>query len=179
MALELVLNAVFSLIDLLRGSFFIAIIAFIGVFLASFLHDWLSKKYEFSWLKATMLTSYLTIFVLIILLYFSPVISGFGESNQGIVPSSLEMSPAEWVSFIVVMLLRNALVALLFTLFILPLEFFGSMAFDFLKEKYKLNRWINIFIAVFAVSLLVSIICLFLLPWVVPGLVYLSFYWHL
>ncbi len=179
MVLELVLKAIFSLIDLLRGSFFLAIIAFVIVFFASFLHDWLSKKYEFSWLKATMLTSYLAIFMLIILLYSAPVISGFGESDQGVVPAFFQMSPVDWLSFIAMVILRNALIALMFTFFILPIEFLGSMVFDYLKEKFKANNWVNVFIAVFAACFATAIICLFLLPWIVPGLIYLTFYWHL
>ncbi len=179
MALELVLKAIFSLIDLLRGSFFLAIIAFVLVFFASFLHDWLSKKYKFSWLKATMLTSYLAIFILIILLYSAPVISGFNESNQGVVPDFFKMSPVDWLSFIAMVILRNAVIALLFTFFILPLEFLGSMVFDYLKERFKANKWVNVFVAVFAACLATAITCLFLLPWVVPGLIYLTFFWHL
>lgn len=179
MVLELVFKAIFSLIDLLRGSFFLAIIAFVLVFFASFLHNWLSKKHGFSWLKATMLTSYLAIFILIILLYSLPVISGFEASDQGIVPSFFQMAPLDWLLFIAMIVLRNALIALLFTFFILPLEFLASMVFDCLNEKFKLNRWVNIFIAVFAACLATAIICLFLLPWIVPGLIYLTFYWHL
>ncbi len=179
MVLDLVLKAFFSVVDLLRGSFLLSIPAFVLVFLASFFHAWLSKKYGFSWLKATMITSYLAIFILIMLLYFTPVISGYGESDQGIVPSIFQTTALESAIFFFLLVLRNAVIALLFAFFVLPLEFLSSSVFDYLNEKAKLGKWINIFVAVFAACLATAIITLFLLPWIVPGLIYLVFYWHL
>lgn len=179
MVLDLVLKAIFSLIDLLKGSLFLAIIAFAAVFVASFLHAWLSKRFGLSWLKATMVTSYLLIFLLIMLLYCAPIVSGFGETDLGAVPDNYKMTAFDWAAFVAAIALRNSAIALLFTFFLLPLEFLSGMVFDFAKEKYKLNKWVNIFIAVFASCLATAIICLYLLPWIVPGLLYLTFYWHL
>ena len=178
MVLDLFLNAIFSVIDLLRGTLFLSIIAFVGVFFASFLHAWLSKKYNLSWLKATIITSYLAIFILIMVLYFAPVISGFSDSDQGSIPEFFQSTPADTIVFFVTILLRNAAIALLYAFFVLPLEFLASMVFDFLKEK-KTNKWLGVFAAVFVACLATTIVLLFLLPWVLPGLLYLTFYWHL
>jgi hypothetical protein len=89
------------------------------------------------------------------------------------------MTISDWIVFIAMILVRNLVIALLFAFFVLPLEFFASFVFDFVGEKAKLNNWIKIFVAVFATCVLTAIICLYLLPWIVPGLVYLTFYWHL
>jgi hypothetical protein len=179
MPVELISKFFFSLFDLLRGAFFLAIPVFLVVFLSSFLHSWLAKKYNFSWLKSTMVTSYLTIFILIMVLYSVPAFLGFQESDQGTIPLSFQLSTIDWLVFIALIVLRNAAISLLFTLFILPLEFLSSMVFDYLKEKTKINKWLGVFAAVFSACLAASIILLFLFPWVIGGIVYLTFYWHL
>lgn len=179
MAAELVFKAFFSIVDLLRGSFFLAIISFVFVFVASFFHAWITKKLNLSWLKATLITSYLAIFILIMVLYFLPVFSAFQQSDQGIIPSFFVMTPMDWLSFAAGIILRNAAVSLFLVFLLLPLEFFASFVFDSLKEKTKLSHWIKVFLSVFAACLVAAIILLFLLDWVVTGLVYLVFLWHL
>ena len=112
-------------------------------------------------------------------LYFSPLVSALGEYNQGVVPDFFQMTPIAWIIFVVSIIARNAAIALLLAFLILPLEFLSSMVFDYLKEKMNWNKWINVFLAVFVSCIAASIVCLFLLPWIVPGLLYFIFFWHL
>jgi len=58
----------------------------------------------------------------------------------------------------------------------LPLIFVGAFAFEFIKEKFKLNKFIHFFLACFASTAVGLFIVLFLTPWVVAGAIYLLYF---
>jgi len=73
-------------------------------------------------------------------------------------------------------LIKMIAVALVFSIFVLPLAFVGAFAFDFLDKKFKWNTFINFFFSVFAATGVGLFIVLFLMPWIIPGAVYLIYF---
>lgn len=170
-------SILFGIIDLL----FIALKLAIPVFLVSLAALWLKKKlserYSLSWIKSALITTYLVIFVLLVILHLYTWFSGYFESSVAMqeVPGIFAITPAEILTGILFMAIKIFLTAIILTILLLPLEFFAEFVSEKIKEK-KMPSLLQTFIASYCTCLLTAIIVLFVFPWIIPGVFFLI-YW--
>ncbi len=184
MPLNLLLNLLFSLIDLAKGSLIFSIPVYLIVLIGVFLRRFFEKKYKLNWFKSSLAATYLLMFALPFFLYISFPAASFGEVTIGEIPYTARPI-GELVFPIILSFIRLLVVAAVLTLMLLPLEFVGVFIFDkqikrlaLIKSKKwsKLNYFINLYISVFILSLFTAFVILFLFPWILPGVIYLIFF---
>ncbi|MBN1940862.1 MAG: hypothetical protein JW772_01635 [Candidatus Diapherotrites archaeon] len=168
---------VLNIADLLVLTLMIAIPVFIVALVALFLRERISKKFEMSWIKSTLITTYVFVLLISALAYVSPYYSAFSESEIASQeqPVVLATTPADVAVAFFLTVLRILVVALLFTLLLLPLQFFATFLMDKLAEK-KFPKPAKVFAATYFTCLLALIIMFFVFPWIIPGLMFL-FFW--
>ncbi|MBU0635628.1 hypothetical protein KKE06_01230 [Candidatus Micrarchaeota archaeon] len=176
MVLDILGNFLFSLASLVWTSFWYCIPIFLIVFLVGRrLHGFWREKAGRSWLQSAFLSSYLIVFVLLIIAFFFPVWQAFQDSSIGVPPPELRVTPVEMGAQFVLGLFRMAVVGILFAVLLLPLILLGEFVKDWLKTRIP-NIWPRFFIAVWVVTFILVYLLLFWLSWVIPGLIYLI-YW--
>ncbi|MFH0955349.1 MAG: hypothetical protein V1777_04570 [Candidatus Micrarchaeota archaeon] len=175
MAADFVSNAVSSLFSLLVGTILYCLPIIAIVLLVSPLHRFFSKRYKQSWLRSALFTTYLVVLVVLIFAYFVPAGIGVRESDLGTVPQALQSGLGEQLFAYGLILIRILALALFFSLLLLPLEFLGVFFFEWFSPKTK-NPLVAKIGAVWLTVLVTTVVILFLIPWAIPGLIYLV-YW--
>ncbi|MDD5148821.1 MAG: hypothetical protein PHH08_05150 [Candidatus ainarchaeum sp.] len=166
-----------GIIDLLRIALILAVPLFLASIPVFFFKNRVSKKFSLNWIQSAVLTTYVAVTIILIFLYLWPYCLGFAESivAHQTPPSMLAMTPADLALAVIFTILKILSSALVLTILLLPLEFFAEFVSDRLKEK-KLPAPAKTFIGAYCTSLLVTIIILFVFPWIANGVIYLI-YW--
>lgn len=172
--LDLLSNAVSSLATLVIASIQFAVPMILLVLLVSPLHRFFSRQFK-SWLKSTFAATYLVFLVLLIIAYFVPAGLGIRESALGTMPEALSATLFEQVLGYLFILVRLLVLTAFFSVLVLPLEFLGIFFFEWFSSKTK-NGLAAKILAVWLTVLVTTAVVLFLIPWIVPGLLYLI-YW--
>jgi len=174
--MDLVISLLFSLLDFLKGAFIFSIPVFFVTFFGVFLFRFFSKKYSLSWIKASFLSTYITVLLLVFFLYLFPFISALLEINYGVVPEQYGTSAAEWIFLGAYTLLRLVLVAIVLALFVLLLEFAGLFVFEALRKRFPTFSYpASAFVGVFFSTAIASAVILWF-PWILSGLIYLMYF---
>ncbi len=176
MVLNLLLDIVFSVFDFLRGAFLISILTFVLFLLGYFFSKKFLERFNLSWVKKAFISSFFVFVVLLLFVFVWPVIEAFLVVDLGVIPEEFRMTLAEFFYLVFSLLIKMLVVALIFSIFVLPLLFVGVFVFEFLSKKFFWNKFINFFLASFAVTAFGLFIVLFLIPWVIPGAVYLIYF---
>ncbi|MBU1120465.1 hypothetical protein KJ660_01160 [Candidatus Micrarchaeota archaeon] len=176
MVLNLLVDIVFSLLDLIKGSFLLSIIVFALVLIGIFIQRKLIKKFKLSWIKSSLISTFIIVFIFVFAMYVFPLALGFSGTDPGILPQGFEMTATEYLFLIGMALFKVILLSFILTVFLLPLQFVGLFAMDFLKKKYSLPFIANVFFAVFCSTLVGSFIVIYLFPWIPTGIVYLLYF---
>ena len=179
MPFQLIGEAAFALIDLLRMALIAAIPAFVLTLFGQLLFKKIrGKKKKTSWIAAAFAASYIIMFAVVLLLYLFPFYLGFIESDlaKQIAPPEMQLTIIDYGMAFFSTILKNALSAAVLTILLLPLLFFASFVSEKIEEKKKLPAPANTFIAVYCTALLAWVIILFIFPWVLSGIIYLLFW---
>lgn len=169
-----------STADLVRGTLLLSIACFIVFILAQPLYKKISEKLEWKWLKASLLTSFIAMLVIVSIAYFVPFLASpkpvFSETE--LMPTTIEL-----IGFSLLQIARVILVSLVLSLMLMPFALLSALANDYLssrqpKKKKSLasRKWLNYFISILISSLIFLIIVLWLVPWAVSGLLYFIFF---
>lgn len=174
---ENVLMLVFnSIIDLLKISLPASIVAFAFVFVAVIARKQLAQKYKWSWVKSSFITTYFFLFALTVSLYLAPILDVvFVPSTSGI-PPELAPTLSEIILPPIAQFLRLLVVALILAFILMPLEFVGLYLFEKISEKLKAGFSVRLFLTVFLATVFSFAITLFLMPWVLTGIIYLIYF---
>ncbi|MFH1895782.1 MAG: hypothetical protein ABIJ74_04395 [archaeon] len=176
MAYSLLADIVFSAFDFLRGAFFLAVGVFFLFLLGYFFSKKFLERFKLNWIQKAFSSTYF-VFVLLLLIFFVwPVIEGFLNVNLGVVPDAYKLTLGEFFYLFFSVLIKLVVVAFVFSVFVLPLEFIGAFSFDLVQKKFALNKFIAFFIACFCATAFGLFIVLFLIPWVVAGALYLLYF---
>lgn len=175
MAQNTVLDILFGLIELVKGAFLLSIPVFVFVFIAIFVRRALAKKYKWNWFKSSIITTYFLVFSLVFVLYALPILQVLTIPGQIVFP---EFQPTILEQFVplVIQFARLLIVALLLTFLLMPIEFVGLFLFEKISEKTKHAFSVRLFATVFITMAVVSIVFLFIAPWIVTGILYLIFF---
>lgn len=178
MPLNFALEALNMLIELFRLSLITSIPSFIIALGTEQLHKRLSKRFSLSWAKSALISTYLTVTLLIMVLYSLPLYIGWAESplTGQSMPPELQPVALDYLMFAVFFVLKIITTGLIFSILLLPLIFFSVYALEKAREKEKLPELANKFVAVFATNVLAWLVLLFVFPWVFGGLLYLLFW---
>jgi len=178
MPLEFLSELVFALVDLARMSLIVAIPAFLIVLLAGKLNTWLRKRFKASWIMAAFATSFIVLLPIVFILYLVPFSIGYASSlivSQP-VPEGMQLTLLDYAMAAVSTIFKNILSALIFAVLLMPFIFFAAFAEEKVRERFKLHKLANAFIATFLTTALAWIIVLFIFPWVVTALLW-KLYW--
>jgi predicted lysophospholipase L1 biosynthesis ABC-type transport system permease subunit len=176
MVLEFLATALFSLLSLLWSALLFAIPVFLAVwFLGRRLVVFFQKRWHRSWIQSVFLASYAMFFVVLIIAFFVPVWQATRDSAVGIVPAGIAPSFFDLLGRFFFGLVRVLALSAFFSLLALPLVFVGELFKEWFSKRVR-SAPVCFFAAVWLAMALVLAIVLFLLPWVVPGLLYLI-YW--
>jgi hypothetical protein len=166
-----------SVAELLKLAFLTAIPSFALALAAGKLHSQISRRFSLSWAKATLISTYLILTLLIIFLYSLPIYLGWVESplSGQPVPPELQLTVADAAIGLLFAALKVVLAALAYTLLLLPFIFFATYVLERLKGR-RLPATAKRFAAVFLSALLAWVVLLFVFPFAWGGLIYLL-YW--
>lgn len=166
MAMDIVSDILLSLFGLLQGSLVTSVPVFVLVLLGSLLKEKIQKKYpSLKWLQASAVSTFILLFVLIFIMYYSPVVSSIGQETIGTIPPQLSPDLTTFILTNLFVFLRLVFVVAVLTLIILPLELIGSFIHDSLKGRFpELNRLIIIYASVFASTVIAALLAIWLLP---------------
>lgn len=176
MAENFFLNIIFSFFDLAKGSAIVSIPVFVFVFVASLARKWLEKKYKWSWIKSSFVTTYFLVFSFVFVLYTFPIVQAFLEAGEETVLPEFAPTPLEIIVPIFLQSARLLLVALILTLLLLPLEFVGLYLFEKISQRVRAAFSVRLFLAVFLVTLFTFATVIFFAGWVFSGIIYLIFF---
>ncbi len=170
-------NMIFSFVDLVRQTLLLGVPVLVVAWVGKKIHSLLSKNR--SWLTAAFFSTYILFFLLIMLAYFLPFLIGLGQFQQGITPESLAPTGTDRAIVFVINVFRVALVALVFTVLSLPIEFVGAFLQD-LAAKRKTAPMISFGFGVFGSVFISLLLILFILPFIginlIAGLIYLVYF---
>lgn len=166
-----VLDFAFTAIDLVRGAFVVSLPFFALAFLGSLLHRRLSGKYKFSWLISAVVTIFVFSFAFAVFAYLYPLQQG----DLGVLPPELQPDTSDHLGFLLGSVFKVTLTSAVLTGIFTPFALLGSLIKDRL-EKRKYNKYICMYAAVFACSLLGSLLFLFLFGWIMQGMLYLLYF---
>ena len=176
MAQDIFLLAFFSLLDLLKGSIIFSIPVFVFVFVAIFVRKALAQKYGWQWFSSSLVTTYFLVFSLVLVIYALPIVDvNNSVQNYPILPE-LAPTPLEIAAPILLQFFRLLVVALILAFILMPIEFVGLFLFEKISQKIRAAYVVRAFLAVFASTFFSLAIIIFLVPWIVPGIIFLIFY---
>jgi len=169
----------------------LAIPLMVAVIAFSRLGKHFGKKFGLSWIKSSLLSTFVAMLVLMVFVYAMPYIGVLGFAKNDTLPSSL----GEWwyesngtlvaggspdnsllgaIYFFGLTVLRIAFVSAVLALILLPLELLCSMIFSRLAKKKGLNI-IPFYASTFA-GLLIAAFVILAFPWITAGLMYFVFF---
>ena len=164
MVLELISLLFWSTFDLLRGTLINSFYAFIFVIVGFFLRRFIAKRFAHDWFRSSILTTYLLVFLLIFLMHLLilfPVLS-----YDVFVPQEFRPSIAEAAAPFLTQIFNIAAAAFVLTFLLMPLELIGLYVYESAFGGRKINTAIRLFVAVFACTLIASILAIFVFPYV-------------
>ncbi len=170
------LEIVFSIIDLLKGAFLLSLPVFLFVFVAVLVRKALEKKYKWNWFKSSIMTTFFLVFSLVFVLYVTPASSVFLSGTQPPILTSLAPTLAQTIGSLFVQFVRLIVVSILLTFLLMPVEFVGLFLFEQVSQKLKIAYSIRLFITVFLATLVCSVFLIFVMPWIIPGILFLIFF---
>ncbi|MAG22337.1 MAG: hypothetical protein CL943_03490 [Candidatus Diapherotrites archaeon] len=176
---NIAIEVLLAIIELLRLGLVTAIPTFVVVLVAEPVYRAITKRFSLSWAKASLITAYLAVTLLIMVLYIVPLFLGWSESQLTGTPAPaiLQTTIVDIATVAVISLLKILITAAIYTVMVLPLLLVSTYVLEKLKAREKpLPSIANKFIAVFATSVLAWIILLFVFPFAWGGLFYLL-YW--
>ena len=143
MPLDILSEFISAAILLLRLGIITAIPCFPAVLIGERLHNKISKRFSLSWIKATLLSTYLIVTLLIIFLYLVPLYYGWIESplTGEALPPELQPGLFDLASLFLLSAVKILLAALVYTILLLPFMFFATYVLEKLKDYFK--RYIN------------------------------------
>jgi hypothetical protein len=165
-----------SIVSLIKGAFILSIPVFFIVLIASFLRKKIENYFKLQWFSSALITTIIFFLAIVSILYYFPFLLALNESRLGILPIEFQPTFFESFSAFLLSLIHVIIVAIVLTVLIIPIEFFGLFLTEALEQKFKLNKLINLFVTVFCLTTIVSSIILFVFPWIVSGMIYFIYF---
>ncbi|MEM0360468.1 MAG: hypothetical protein QXK06_04000 [Candidatus Diapherotrites archaeon] len=166
-----VLDVAFTVVDLLRGSLVLSIPLFFTALAGRALHKKLTAKFKISWFFAAAIVCFFFSLLLVFTVYFYPLLYGFGAESLGEKPEELQPDFSDWMALALTSIFRVLAGSIFLTGVCLFFVLLGSFPKEWLEKK-KFNKYLCLFVSVYACTLLASALLLFLFGWVFQGMLY-------
>lgn len=177
MALDPIFLLVNSLLDLMRGSFFVAIPVFLLVIAGRFLRVKISEKTGWKWIGAAFAATFAILWLILLLAYFFPAITALQESNIGETPSIFAPSAGDIMLSYLYGLFKVTATAVVASFLLMPFEFIGLFIFESLaKNTPKLPDIAYLAITVYLACVVSAAVIIFLVPETINGVVYFFYF---
>lgn len=154
-------SVVTGIFDLLRGSIINSVYVFLIVLVAFFVRRHVAKRFSMNWLKSSILTTYLLVFLLIFvmhLLILFPVLS-----QNVFTPAEFSPPITDTIISVFLLFFNIIFAAVVITFLLMPLEFIGLYFYE--KALPSKTGWpIRLLVSVFLSTLLASIMLIFIFP---------------
>lgn len=166
-----------SLVDLIRISILVGIPVFILAWIGRLIFSKFHPKQ--SWLLSAIISTYIIVFVLLILAYFFPSFLSLADYSKGTIPETIAPTALDYFLTYLANVLRVAILSALFCVLLLPLEFAGAALQDSLQKNVS-NKTLRFGLAIFGSVFIATILILFVLPGigisVIPGIIYMVYF---
>ncbi|HZX20056.1 MAG TPA: hypothetical protein VFF13_03515 [archaeon] len=177
MALNPIENLVFSLIDLLRGSLIAVIPVFILIVIGQVLRKKIQRETKWSWFVTGFITTFLMMFLIFLFLYFFPFIVANAEQALGEIPSTFAPETSNIIASFAFGVFKAFIVAIVTTIILMPLEFIGLYFHEVVSKKLgKTNSWVKLFVTAYISTVFSAAILIFLLPSLIPGILFFLYF---
>ena len=187
------LQSLLGIVALLVFLLILAVPGTIAVIAFSRLKGRIAKKFKLSWIKASFISTFIAMFLLVLVLYLIPFLQVLSFTQNDFLPAGMQTQIIEaenseelieqpfqanyfldLIIFSVITILRLLFVALVLSLLLLPLELIGSAIFSKLARKKSAN--ILAFYASTFTAMVVAVIVVFAFPWIPAGLLYFLYF---
>ena len=166
-------NLVLGVLELLKGSFFIALQAWVILLIANYLRKKLPGLKSWSWIKSSAATAYLAVLALVNVVYILPILSVAGKATSTL-PDVLQPTLLESLGELVLQEIRLAVVALVLAAVLLPLIVVGDFIFEWLQRRFGWNYFLPSLVSAYAITVVAMAAILFTgNSWVITGIFYL------
>lgn len=170
-------NLLFSLLGLLKGSLVVFIPVFILVLTGKALRKKIQSKTKWKWFPSALASTFILVWMLILIAYFVPFLEGLSEQSLGEIPASFAPPPAAILYSYVYGLARVTISAAVVCLILMPLEFAGLFVFESLSKRFpKSPEWIRLLATSYIAALFSSAVFLFIIPEAVTGLLFFIYF---
>jgi len=161
-----------AVLDLLRLSIIAAIPAFLIVLAAQRLNALIKKHFRLSWIVTAFITTFIVLLPIVFIAYLAPYLAGYNSSPfVGMpTPDFLQLTAIDYAMAVISTIAKNAITAFVFAVLLMPLLFLASYAEEKLREKLKIPRLANTFLAILITAVISWIIMLFIFPWIYTGI---------
>jgi len=177
MAVNLVFQVVFSLIDLVKGTLFNFPLPFILVLIGTFFRRKISEKFKLkSWMISSFISVYFLLSLILLLIYFVPVFFGLSESLIGLPPPNSGLSEIDLIASFLCHFFRLLVLGVVFSFVVMPFALFGSVVFSAVENKFKTHYLINLALGVFVSLLVFFVLCLFVFSGFERRVIYLIYF---
>ncbi len=170
---------VFSVLDLLKGSFIAAVPIFVIILAARWLLGKIQKKTKWNWLFCAFAATYAVLWVMLLFVYFIPFLLGLNQSIsvQGEIPSVFAPPSGSYLMSFLYGLFKVTIAAAVISLLLLPLELIGSFIFEWVNKRLpKAHPLLGLFITTYLASIVGVAILLFIIPEAVTGVLFFIYY---
>lgn len=166
-----------SAIDLIKGSLILSIPIFVVLYILNYIRKKIAGRFSLSWIISCLIISFLSFFIFLLLIYFLPTLQSMAEHELGIIPKYLMPPVEDWAGFYFTKIMKLLFVAAIFTLLSLPFVLLGSLVENIILSRFKkLHKAIAFFLAVFAITLILSALILYVFYWVPIGMIHLIYF---
>ena len=175
---DILINLFTSIAELLWLSVILSIPMFFGAIAIKFINAKLSQKFDMGFARASFISTYLLVLLLIIVLYFYPLYLGFSESplTQSPKPPFFEITAMDFIVAIPTFIFKFLLNALVFTILILPVEFIAVFVIDYAKKRQGIPKPAAVFSGAFIAAIATVLIILFVFPFIPVALIQLLYF---
>ena len=176
MVLEILSNIFNTLLTFFLAALILSIPGIILAFFGKIIYSKISKKFELSWLKAVLVTTFIMVVIFVFVIYSFPIAEAFLTINEGIAPSIFQEQPSDLLLFYIYTILKLLFAAVIITLILTPLQIIGSLVHDWALNKRKLPILVSLYLTVFSACFIGFIIFITLFQWAFLGLLYLIYF---
>ncbi|MEK6972425.1 MAG: hypothetical protein AABW72_00055 [archaeon] len=176
MAIDIIilLNSAF---DLIKGSLILSIPIFVVLYILNYIRKKIASRFSLNWIISCLIITFISFFIFLLLIYFLPTFQSMAEHQLGVIPKYLMPAFDDWAGFYFTKIMKLLFVAVIFTLLSLPFALLGSLVENILLSKFKkMNKAVAFFLAVFAITLLLSALVLYVFYWIPIGMIHLIYF---
>lgn len=164
-------------IAFMHGAFLQSIPVFVVTAIGIKVFEHLAKKHGWKFLKALTGATFVIWLIIIAAVFLYPSLVAKPTGSIGKIPEPYAQPLADFLSETAGLIVRFVLLAAVFSVIVMPLEFFGLYIFETLGKRWpKLGFWPKVYVSVYVCTLIALFVALLVFPWLLPAALFMIFF---